>query len=133
MALDATFNNISVILWRSVLLEEETGENHRLTNYIITCCIECTSSERVSEWVIVVNAKGTGVPRENHIPAENLSQTSHNVWSTPRHERGVGNPGNVLGQSPIYDELSRLRAYHPPTSIHTTTHMYVLQCRVLRY
>jgi hypothetical protein len=29
MALDATFNNISVILWRSVLLEEETGENHR--------------------------------------------------------------------------------------------------------
>ena len=59
---------------------------------------------------------GTGVPRENHIPAENHSQTSHNVWSTPRHERGVGNPGNVLGQSPIYDELSRLRTYHPPTS-----------------
>ena len=26
-----TFNNISVILWRSVLLGEETGENHRQT------------------------------------------------------------------------------------------------------
>ena len=26
---NATFNNISVILWRSVLLVEETGENHR--------------------------------------------------------------------------------------------------------
>ena len=32
MVLNATFNNISVISWRSVLLEEETGvlgENHR--------------------------------------------------------------------------------------------------------
>jgi hypothetical protein len=26
---DATFNNISVISWRSILLVEETGENHR--------------------------------------------------------------------------------------------------------
>jgi hypothetical protein len=26
---NATFNNISVILWQSVLLVEETGENHR--------------------------------------------------------------------------------------------------------
>jgi hypothetical protein len=33
MVFNATFNNISVISWRSVLLEEETGvpgENHRL-------------------------------------------------------------------------------------------------------
>jgi hypothetical protein len=32
MVFNATFNNISVILWRSVLLTEETGgpgENHR--------------------------------------------------------------------------------------------------------
>jgi len=32
MVFDATFNNISVILWRSVLLVDETevaGENHR--------------------------------------------------------------------------------------------------------
>jgi len=28
---NATFNNISVISWRSVLLVEETGENHRPT------------------------------------------------------------------------------------------------------
>jgi tRNA A37 threonylcarbamoyladenosine biosynthesis protein TsaE len=27
--LNATFNNISVISWRSVLLVDETGENHR--------------------------------------------------------------------------------------------------------
>jgi hypothetical protein len=36
---NTTFNNISVISWQSVLLVEETGENHRpdatLTNYHI--------------------------------------------------------------------------------------------------
>jgi hypothetical protein len=38
MVLNATFNNISVISWRSVLLVEETGENQTcrmsLTNFI---------------------------------------------------------------------------------------------------
>ena len=29
MVFNATFNNISVISWRSVLLVEETGKNHR--------------------------------------------------------------------------------------------------------
>jgi hypothetical protein len=29
MVFNTTFNNISVILWRSVLKMEETGENHR--------------------------------------------------------------------------------------------------------
>jgi hypothetical protein len=29
MVNNATFNNISAILWLSVLLVEETGENHR--------------------------------------------------------------------------------------------------------
>ena len=37
MVVNATFNNISVILWQSVLLVEETrepGENHRpVTSY----------------------------------------------------------------------------------------------------
>jgi hypothetical protein len=28
MVFNATFNNISVILWQSVLFVEETGENH---------------------------------------------------------------------------------------------------------
>jgi hypothetical protein len=30
MVFNVTFNNISVISWRSILLVEETGENHRL-------------------------------------------------------------------------------------------------------
>jgi len=29
MVFNTTFNNISVILWQSVLMVEETGENHR--------------------------------------------------------------------------------------------------------
>ena len=29
MVFNATFNNISVILWQSVLLVEESGKNHR--------------------------------------------------------------------------------------------------------
>jgi len=50
MVFSATFNNISVISWRSVLLVEDTGvlgENHRhsLTNFITYCCIEYTSPE----------------------------------------------------------------------------------------
>ena len=41
---NATFNNISVISWRSVLLVEETGANHRPAeghwkNFITKCCI----------------------------------------------------------------------------------------------
>jgi len=31
MKFNVTFNNILVISWRSVLLVEETGENHRQT------------------------------------------------------------------------------------------------------
>ena len=31
MVINATFNNISAISWRSILLMEETGENHDLS------------------------------------------------------------------------------------------------------
>jgi hypothetical protein len=40
---NASFNNISVISWQSVSLVEETGENHRLTNFITQYYIEYTS------------------------------------------------------------------------------------------
>ena len=48
MVLNTTFNNISAISWRSILLVEETRENNRscrksLTNLITYCCIEYTS------------------------------------------------------------------------------------------
>jgi hypothetical protein len=46
MVFNATFNNISAISWRSVLLVEEAGgsrENLALTNFITQCCIEYTS------------------------------------------------------------------------------------------
>jgi len=45
MVFYATFNNISVISWRSVLLVEETGENHwpvasHWQTLSYKCCIE---------------------------------------------------------------------------------------------
>ena len=45
MVFNATFNNISVISWRSVLLMEETGKNHRPAaichwQTLSQCCIE---------------------------------------------------------------------------------------------
>ena len=45
MVFNATFNNISAISWRSVLLVDETGENHRpaISYFITQCCIEYTS------------------------------------------------------------------------------------------
>jgi hypothetical protein len=35
MVFNATFSNISAILWQSVLLMTETGENHFGRNYIV--------------------------------------------------------------------------------------------------
>jgi hypothetical protein len=37
---NATFNNISVISWRSVLLVEETEENHRPAASQMLCSVE---------------------------------------------------------------------------------------------
>ena len=53
MVFKATFNNISVISWRSVLMLEETGENHRPAamhhlkkNLLLSFNIEHRSSTR---------------------------------------------------------------------------------------
>jgi len=63
MVFDATFNNISVILWRSILLVEDTGvpgENHRpatshwqtLSHYVVssTPCHEQGSNSQHHWW-----------------------------------------------------------------------------------
>jgi hypothetical protein len=52
MVFNATFNNISVISWRSVLLEEETEENHRpATSHWQTVTLVCAShSPIISEF-----------------------------------------------------------------------------------
>ena len=39
VAFNATFNNISVLTWRSVLFVEGTGENHTHLVVIVTDCI----------------------------------------------------------------------------------------------
>ena len=57
MVFNATFNNISVISWRSVLLVEETrvpGENHQ------------PAATRYKSLLLVEESR---VPEENHQPA----------------------------------------------------------------
>jgi hypothetical protein len=62
MVLKATFNNISVTSWRSVLLVEEPWEPGKNTNrsqvtehFITYCCIECTLPERDSNSPVTAN------------------------------------------------------------------------------
>jgi len=74
MVFNATFNNISVILWRSVLLVEETGENHQptyrksLTKFITKCCIEYTSPWAGIELTtsVAIGTDCTGSCRSNY-------------------------------------------------------------------
>jgi hypothetical protein len=64
MVFNATFNNISVILRRSVLCVEETGENHQHRKTLSQCCIEYTLPlEPLSQCCI-----------EYTLPLESLSQ-----------------------------------------------------------
>jgi hypothetical protein len=69
---NVTFNNISVISWRSVLLVEETGENHRpATSHWQTlwqCCIEYTSPWTGCELttLVVIGIDCTGSCKSNY-------------------------------------------------------------------
>ena len=84
--LNATFNNISVISWQSVLLVEETGENHRPVachchwQTLSHSVVSSTRHERVMimmlnatfnnisviSWRSVLLVGETRVPGENH-------------------------------------------------------------------
>ena len=44
MVFNTTFNNISVISWRPVLLVEETGVNHQPAASLVTCHQEACCS-----------------------------------------------------------------------------------------
>jgi hypothetical protein len=56
MMFNATFNNISVISWRSVLLVEETGENHQpvashlqtLSHYVVHLAMIVIQTRNIS-------------------------------------------------------------------------------------
>ena len=51
MVINTTFNNISVISWRSVLLVEETGENHRpVASHLQTLSHNVISSTHRHVW-----------------------------------------------------------------------------------
>ena len=97
-----TFNNISVISWRSVLLVVETGipgENYRpvashwqrvnknIYGWFMVCNATYNNVSVIS-WRSVLLVEETGIPSENHHPVVTHCQSlSHNVISsTPRHE-----------------------------------------------
>jgi hypothetical protein len=75
MVLNATFNNIPVILWRSALLMEETGVAGKkpptcyksLTNFITYCCIEYTSPVTTGKTVIHVDTIHNNVVKSDII------------------------------------------------------------------
>jgi hypothetical protein len=56
MVLNATFNNISIISWRSVLLVEKTGENHQpVANHWLTLSLNVVSSRpRLCRMLVVI-------------------------------------------------------------------------------
>jgi hypothetical protein len=62
MMVNATFNNISVISWRSVLLVEETGvpgENHRpVASHWQTLSHNVVSSTPRLSWIQTLNISG---------------------------------------------------------------------------
>ena len=62
MVFNATFNNISVILWRSVLLVEETEENHQPV---------ASHKQTLSHSVV------SSTPRQNRIQIHNVSGDRH--------------------------------------------------------
>ena len=59
---NVTFNNISDISWRSVLLMEETGENHRPV---------ASHRQTLSHYVV------SSTPRLNGIRTHNISDDRH--------------------------------------------------------
>jgi len=61
MVLNATFNNISVILWRSVLLDEENGVPGKTTDKLLTIFITdvVSSTSRITLVVIGNDCKGS--------------------------------------------------------------------------
>ena len=65
MVLNATFNNISIISWRSVLLVEETGvprENHR---------------PATSHWQTLLHNVVSSTPRKSGNQTHNVSGDRH--------------------------------------------------------
>jgi hypothetical protein len=75
MVLKTTFNNISAISWRSILLMEETGENHRQT---LSQCYSLQLRINTFDKVSIIFLK----PRNNGRSNDNDSRIcQHFYWS----------------------------------------------------
>jgi hypothetical protein len=89
MVINATFNNISVISWRSVLLVEETGENHRpAASHRQTLSHNVVSStprhERGFELtaLVVISTDCTGSCKSNYYAITTTAATNESVITT---------------------------------------------------
>ena len=74
MVLNATFNNIAAILWRSVLLVEQTGEAHRpaashlqiLSHNVVSSTPPLSSAGLELTTLVVVGTDCIGSCKSNH-------------------------------------------------------------------
>jgi ribonuclease HIII len=66
MVFNATFNNISVILWQSVLLVEETGKKHTDKLYHILLNQEHLTMSRIRTHFVVMGTDCIGSCKSNY-------------------------------------------------------------------
>ena len=80
---NATFNDISVILWQTDLLVEETIENHRpaISHYFILNIFYCQTNKQTIDQTQVIILVSLLHVSDNFFLSHNI------VWSTPGHER----------------------------------------------
>ena len=85
----ATFNNISIISWQSVLLVEETGENHRpaashwriLSHNVVSSTPRLSGIRTRNVSVIGTDCIGSCKPNYHTITITTASTYIGNVWS----------------------------------------------------
>ena len=89
MVFNTTFNNISVMLWWSVLLVEESGENHRpVTSHWHTLSHKVVSSTPCPSGIRTHNMIGndyTGICKSNYHMIMTMMATLNTIWRLAHH------------------------------------------------
>jgi hypothetical protein len=127
MVLNATFNNISVILWRSVLLVEETwvpGENHRLAINHWLCLSHNNHRLAINHWLclshnnhrLAINHWLCLSHNDHRLAINHWLNLSHNIVSSTPCLSGIWTH-NVMGTDCIgsyksnYHTIMTMKAY----------------------
>jgi hypothetical protein len=121
MVFNCTFNNISAILWQSVLLVEETEEN-----LITQCCIECTSPWAGFELTIlvVIGTDCTGSCKSNYHTIMTMTAPSKRFTSSICFEHifqkvHISNLCSITRQNLITKYYCSYRLIHKHAKFHT--------------